>query len=128
MIAPENGSVSFLELNSRLGAIGALGFTVGFDHSLLALELAAGRWTGDAVLEDDYATGLQASSIHADLTALHAAYGRSEIGLREAAGWFGTALATFIRADVDTTWSWRDPLPGLYGFLLPLRRRRAGSG
>lgn len=127
MIAPKDSSISFLELNPRLGGSNGLGIDIGLDFPLLGLELAAGRSTGEPGPEDDYAIGRRISSIHADLSAMRAAYRRHEIDRRSAFRWLGTAVTTFVRANVDTTWSWRDPLPGLHGFLLPLGPRRAGS-
>jgi carbamoylphosphate synthase large subunit len=126
-VDPDDGSTTFLELNPRVSGSGALGFTLGFDLPLLALELASGHLIDEKGAENDYATGRQTSSIHADLATMRDTYRGGEISLREAAAWFGTAWATFFRADIDTTWSWRDPMPGLQGFGFPGRRRRAGS-
>jgi len=117
---------SFLELNPRVGGCTAtLGPAVGLNYPSLALELAKGTPVSGNALGFDYEIGIRTSSIHLDISSLLHAYRRKAIDSREAAAWAGQAVTTFVRADTDTTWNWRDPIPGIYGFLMPLLRRGA---
>jgi carbamoyl-phosphate synthase large subunit len=124
MAMPDTDTVSFLELNPRLGGTSNLGQAIGLDLPSLALALATGRPVGRSGVEFGKAIGRQSSSIHTDLIAVRAALRRREIGARQAARWLCAAAATFVRSDIDTIWSWRDPLPGIDGFARALRRRR----
>jgi len=117
---------SFMELNPRLGGCTtSLGAAVGFDYPSLALNLANGTPVSGYALGFEYRIGLRISSIHLDVSSLLQAYRAKAIDSGEAAAWGRRAVSTFVRADIDTTWSWRDPVPGLYGVLIPLLRRGA---
>ena len=125
MVAEDGSDISFLELNPRFGGGSALPYFMGIDFPRIAIAVAAGRALEPGDEGFDYPVGRMVSSIHLDLSGLVAAIRYREIGLLDAARWFGRAVATFARADADAIWSRRDPMPALYALTLPLRRRRS---
>jgi glutathione synthase/RimK-type ligase-like ATP-grasp enzyme len=124
MVADDGDDVSFLELNPRFGGGSALPYFVGFDFPRIGIALAEGLQIKSSDMGLEYPIGRIMSSIHLDLSGLVAAIRYREIGFLDAANWLYRALVTFIRAEADMTWSWRDPMPGLYALTLPFRRRR----
>lgn len=125
MVDSEARRFSFMELNPRLGGCTAtLCGVIGFDYPPLVLDLSRGAPASGYALGFDYKVGVKTSSIHLDISSLLRSYRSKTIDAKEAAAWARKALSSFASADTDTTWSWRDPLPGIHGFLSPLRRRR----
>ena len=118
-----DGRHTFLELNPRPSGIAAISRAVGHDYPALAMGLATGQ-AAPAAPGFDYPVGVLGSSIHLDLLGMRRAYRGREIGFPEAVKWSGNALFSLLRARTDMTCSWRDPLPGLYGFLAPNRGAR----
>jgi predicted ATP-grasp superfamily ATP-dependent carboligase len=120
---PQSGTISFIELNPRDGATAVLGFCVGKDLPRIGVEIALGQDVAAADRGFEYRVGRRTSSIHADLSAVALAYRRGAIGIGSVAVWLVTMLNSAIRADVDVTWNWRDPMPALSAFAAPFTGR-----
>ncbi|MCP4327084.1 MAG: ATP-grasp domain-containing protein [Alphaproteobacteria bacterium] len=120
----ESGRYTFLELNPRQCALSELPRRLGLDFPILALNLAMGEPIDVETTEPGYPIGVRASSVHLDLTGMRRAFRGGEIDLWGATRWSGAAALSFLRAQTDTACSWRDPLPGLYGFFAPRRGSR----
>ena len=116
---------TFLELNPRPSGIAAFSYALGHDYPALALSLAADETVPTKATDVDYPTCVRGSSIHLDLSGMRRAYRGREISLLGAIRWSGKAVFTLLRARTDMTCSWRDRLPGIYGFLAPTRGRRS---
>jgi D-aspartate ligase len=123
IIDAKTGRTTLLEINPRYGGSAMPPGDTRMDFPRLAVELAACRLGEADGVTVDYPAGRRVSSIHLDLKSLVGAYRRGEIGPAGSVTWLLRALSSFAFAHEDTIWSWRDPAPGLYGFVMPFRRQ-----
>jgi predicted ATP-grasp superfamily ATP-dependent carboligase len=116
MIDRRTGRMSFLELNPRLGAAFAVAALCAVDFPRLAVQAALEPGAVDS-FGPDYAPGKRIAWTYGDLDGIIRALDAGEIGVRGALRWLGQAAASFVTADIHTTWSWRDPAPTLVAYL-----------
>lgn len=109
LIDEHTGSMSFLELNPRLGAAFVLCEVCGIDFPRMAAELAI-RGNVD-VRCPAYTTGKRMVWSYGDIDGIIRARDAGTIGRWEAVRWLGKMVKGFLRADAHATWSWRDPKP-----------------
>jgi predicted ATP-grasp superfamily ATP-dependent carboligase len=136
LIDEVTGAVSFLEINPRLGAAFGIADYCGVDFPRMGAALALSGEAGAPCL--DYAAEKRIAWTYGDIQGIIRARARAQITRRQALQWAGDMLRSFIRADMHTTWSWRDPRPTLVVYarfmtnmivsrLLPRRRSAVSS-
>ena len=113
LVDPHSNDTSFLEISPRLGAAFAVTIPCGFDFAGAALALALGESVNPDFLPGEYPVGRRLAWSFGDLQGLVLAARRGEVGAAEMGGWFYRIVRAAIRADIHTTWAWRDPLPTL---------------
>ena len=111
LVDEESGAAHFLELNPRLASGNAISQYCGVDLPLLTMKLSHGIDVEERPA--DYPLGVRFVWTYGDLSSLHAAWHRKELGLPQSWSWFMTSIRAFLRADMHLTWCWRDPLPTL---------------
>ncbi|HWO88803.1 MAG TPA: ATP-grasp domain-containing protein [Gemmatimonadales bacterium] len=124
-----DGSMSFLELNPRLGAAFAVSSICGVDFPRLGVDLALGR----AVQQTPdlrYPPGKRIVWTGGDLEGILKARDAGQITFGNALKWLWHAAVGFTRADIHTTWSWSDPWPTArqYAMILAAVALRAVRG
>jgi len=135
LVDGENGHVSFLELNPRLGANSAVVYRAGLDLPAMAFGLAQGCFDAAAAeYRRSCRTGVHYAWTQGELLALKKAIANRDLGPLEVLARLLVVARTFVTSSVHITWSWKDPLPTLllYLDLLNLsgrqKARRAGEG
>jgi predicted ATP-grasp superfamily ATP-dependent carboligase len=102
-------SVSFLEINARLGANCAGTCACGHDLPRIFVETL----TGVAEEQPPAQVGRRYTWLHGDLDGLKSSLDTRSITWRGAAAWLLRMAAAQLRARDHITWSWHDPLPSL---------------
>jgi predicted ATP-grasp superfamily ATP-dependent carboligase len=112
LIDPTDHSMSFLELNPRLGAAFAVAELCGVDFPLLGVEIALGA-KPDPQSHLSYPLGKRIVWTGGDLEGILRARRAGHLSWGAAAKWLWRAAIGFVRADTHTTWRWSDPWPTL---------------
>lgn len=123
----ENDTLSFLELNPRLGANFAIAYKAGLNLPKMAIELAEGRLDTTAPeYNKPCKVGLHYAWTHGELLALKNAIANEGVSLKAFLSRLLLVGRTFVTSSVHVTWSWKDPLPTLYLYKellhIPLKR------
>lgn len=113
LVDQQGGGISFLEISPRLGAAYAVTIPCGFDFAQAALSLAVGETVDPGLLPRDYPSGRRLAWSYGDLAGLIQAIRQGDVSAAQAPGWLYRIIRSAIRADIHTTWSWRDPRPAL---------------
>jgi len=113
LVDPQQGEISFLEISPRLGAAFAVTIPCGFDFAGAALALAIGEPLNPEFLPGSYPAGRRLAWSFGDLQGLVLAARQGEVGPAQVGRWLYRIARSAIRADIHTTWSWRDPRPTL---------------
>ena len=124
LVDDSTGHFYFLEINPRLDATCAIPYYCGYEFPLLAVELArknAGLASRTSLPPPNYPVGKRGAWTIGDLEGLLDTMRSEEIGAWGVASWLARTLRTALLANFHLTWSWRDPMPALYMFLLLLR-------
>ena len=126
-IVADDGAVTFLEVNPRLGANCALARHAGIDLARMAFELTCGTLQPDNHAQSDYPINLHFVWLGGSLQGLRRSWRNRDISFPQAIDWLYRSLSMSIRADAHICWRWDDPLPGLVGLfpnlLYSLRKR-----
>jgi len=113
LVDPQSGNISFLEISPRLGAAFAVTIPCEFDFVGAALALALGEPLRPEMLPRQYPAGRRLAWSFGDLQGLVLAARQGEVGTAQVGSWLYRITRSAIRADIHTTWSWRDPRPTL---------------
>ena len=114
LVDEDKGTISFLEINVRLGAAFAISSHCGVDFPLMGAEQALSR---NATLpRTQYKAGKRIVWSLGDLQGIIRARGAGQITRGQALRWAGSMCWSFVHADMHTTWSWRDPRPTLMAY------------
>ena len=113
LVDAQQGELSFLEISPRLGAAFAVTIPCGFDFAGAAVALAIGKPLQPDFLPANYPAGRRLAWSFGDLQGLVLAARQGEIGPAQVGRWLYRITRSAIRADIHTTWSWRDPRPTL---------------
>ena len=123
LVDDTSGSVSFLEINPRLGASCALPYYCGCDLPKMAVEVAE-REPGATVEwpagNSDYCGDKHIVWIMGDIQAVLRDLRAGKLVATTFISRMLRMLVALLRADVHATWSWKDPMPTfvIYGDLL----------
>jgi hypothetical protein len=107
LVDAPSGTVTFLEINARLGANCAATCACGHDLPRLFVEAL----TGVAEVQRPARVGRRYAWLHGDLDGLKSALHPRMVTWNEAAVWLLKLSRAQVRAHDHITWSWRDPLP-----------------
>ncbi len=121
-----DGTVSFLELNPRLGANYVVAHRAGLDLASIAVDLARDR----NVVVPPLRTGVRYAWTLGDIDGLKEEIRGGGLESGDVVRWIGALIATAARARVHVTWKLDDPAPALVlayrSLLRPLVRRLRG--
>jgi carbamoylphosphate synthase large subunit len=112
LVDERSGAVSFLEVNSRIGANCAIAYHCGLDLPHLYLELLQGKDLAPRA-PIPYPIGIRYAWTDGDLHGLRQALAARDLTPPAALRWLARTIAASLRADVHITWSCEDPLPTL---------------
>ena len=129
IVDEENGTITFLEVNPRLGANCALARHAGIDLARMAFELTCGTLQPDAYCQSSYPVNRRFAWLGGSLNGIRRDWRNRRISLMQAIQWFGRSIDMAFRADAHICWRLDDPLPGLLGLcpnLLYAVRKRLG--
>jgi len=124
LVDDDTASVSFLEINPRLGAATAVPYCCGFDFPRMAAEYAVNggaavaRW---GTLTPTYPLR-RAAWLMGDLEAIIREIKRGGLASPAVRQRLAGILRTLLAADFHLTWSWRDPLPTCFVYAQRLTR------
>ncbi len=106
-------TVTFLEINPRLGGSCSAAAHAGIDLVRMAFDLTCGTLSADPVGQSSYPFDMRFAAFGRDFTGLRRDWRQGEISVKQAIAWFGRSIKTAMRADAHVCWRWNDPLPGL---------------
>lgn len=109
MVEDSTASVSFLEINARLGANCAAACACGLDLPRLFVEALLGK----AEPQPRATVGRRYAWLEGDFHGLGACLTAGRIGWRAASVWLLRAILAQLRAQDQIVFSWRDPRPTL---------------
>lgn len=126
MVDDSTTTVSFLEINARLGANCAAACACGLDLPRLFVEVLLGT----AAAQEPAEVGRRYAWLEGDFHGLASSLQSRRIGWREASVWLRLAIVAQLRAQDQVVFSWRDPQPTLETLKLwmQIALRRATGG
>jgi len=113
LVDQQQGKMSFLEISPRMGAAFAVTLPCGFDFARAGVNLAVGDSLKPEYLPRNYPAGRRLAWSFGDLAGLVKAARCGDISAAQAGIWLWFVVRAAVRADIHTTWSWRDPRPAL---------------
>lgn len=119
-------SISFLEINARIGGNYAFTHDCGLDQASAFLDVLQGRRLEHWAAPFAYPTGKRYAWLLGDLDGLLQSLEARAISGSEAASWLVKAVWSGLRAHNHLQWRWDDPGPALYlgrKSIAPLSRR-----
>ncbi len=122
LIDEATGAISFLEINSRLGANFAITRNCGMDLPHWFVKLTESP-QADFAFPKAYKLGRRYAWTYGDLMGLKHALGRRELSIGGLVRRVTQVLTTFAMAHMHITWSWRDPLPTLHQYFAAVAKR-----
>ena len=132
LIDPSSGTISFLEINPRLGANFAVVYRAGLDLPVMQLSL---NQNNQRLADSSGLTcqeGIHYAWTTGDLLGLKNAIINTEAGLGGTFGWLSAMFKSNLTSSVHITWDWRDPLPTLvllsrsfFSFVVHLTQERS---
>jgi predicted ATP-grasp superfamily ATP-dependent carboligase len=134
LVDSSDGTVSFLELNPRLGANFAVVYRAGLDLPAMQLSLNREKPGVAGLHEQRCKNGVRYAWATGDLIGLKNAIVERQAGPGTIVTWFFAMIRSNLTSSVHITWDWRDPLPTLvllgssfFSFLTRFRPQSASS-